>query len=87
MTKTCTVDNATFNAADLTRFLQRGISILAEMDANKDDFKELIEEAVRDTKLEKKIITKFIKSRFAAKTKDIVAEGETLAALSDAVDN
>lgn len=86
MTKHITIDNAQFDVADLTRFLQRGISVLAEMEANKDDFKALIEEAVAETKLDKKIISKFIKSRYAAKTKDIVAEAETLAALSAAVD-
>lgn len=87
MTKTVTIDQATFDTNDLTRFLQRGINVLAEIEANKEDFKELIEEAVRETKLEKKIITKFIKSRFAAKTKEVIDEATTLAALCDAVDN
>jgi len=87
MTKTYTIDNATFQSDDLTRFLQRGIAVLSEIESNKEDFKELIEEAVRDTKLEKRIITKFIKSRFAAKTKEVIDEATTLAALCDAVDN
>lgn len=86
MTHHITIDNANVNVADLTRFLQRGISILAEMEANKEDFKELIEEATNETKLDKKVIAKFVKSRYAAKTKEIVAEAETLAALSAAVD-
>lgn len=86
MTHHITIDNASVNVADLTRFLQRGISILAEMEANKEDFKELIEEATSETKLDKKVIAKFVKSRYAAKTKEIVAEAETLAALSAAVD-
>lgn len=86
MTKHVTIDNAQFDVADLTRFLQRGIAVLAEMEANKEDFKALIEEAVQETKLDKKIISKFIKSRYNAKTKEIVAEAETLAALSAAVD-
>lgn len=87
MTKTITIDNATVNADALTRFLQRGISVLAEMEANKEDFKALVEEAVNETKLPKKIVNKFIKSRYAATTKDIVDEAATLAALSECVDN
>jgi hypothetical protein len=86
MTKHVTVDQATFNAADLTRFLQRGINVLSEEAALKEDFKALVEEAANATKIEKKIIRKFIKSRFAVKTKDIVAEAETLDALSKVVD-
>jgi hypothetical protein len=86
MTKHVTVDQATFDAADLTRFLQRSMNVLSEEAALKEDFKALVEEAATATKLEKKIIRKFFKSRFNVKTKDIVAEAETLDALSKAVD-
>lgn len=87
MTKQVTIDNASFDAADLTRFLQRGISILAEQEANKEDFKALVKEVEEETKLPKKIVSKFIKARYKANTKDIVAEAETLEALSQAVDS
>jgi hypothetical protein len=86
MSKHVTVDQATFDVADLTRFLQRGLNVLAEEAALKEDFKSLVQEASDATKIEKKIIRKFFKSRFNVKTKDIVAEAETLDALSKAVD-
>lgn len=87
MTKTVSIDGATINSDNLTKFLQRGISILAEAEAAKEDFKALVEEIEQDTKLEKKVISKWIKARYADKTKVVIAEGEAVAALNDAVDN
>jgi hypothetical protein len=86
MTKTVTIENATFNADDLTGFLRRAINVQAEEEANKEDFKSLVQEAADATKLDKKIVRKFFKARYKATTKDIVAEAETLDALSKAVD-
>lgn len=86
MTKAITLDIGTVDVNKLTGFLQRGISVLAEQDSYKEDFKALMEEAANDLKIEKKILTKFVKTRYNAKTKDIVAEAETLDALSKAVD-
>lgn len=86
MTKTISIDKATVDVTKLTGFLQRGISILAEQEAQKEDFKALVEEAAISTKLDKKVVRKFIKARYNATTKDIVAEAETLDALSKAVD-
>ena len=86
MTKTVTIDNATVNTDDLTNFLRRAINVQAEEEANKEDFKALVQEAADATKLDKKIVRKFFKARYKATTKDIVAEAETLDALSKAVD-
>lgn len=87
MTKAITLDIGTVDVTKLAGFLQRGIGVLAELDDQKQDFKSLMEEAASELKIDKKIITKFVKARFNAKTKDIVAEAETLDALSKAVDN
>lgn len=86
MGKTVTIDQATVDVQKLTGFLQRGINVLAEMESNKEDFKALVEEAATETKLDKKIIRRFVKSRYDAKTKEIVKEAETLDALAQAVD-
>jgi DNA-directed RNA polymerase beta' subunit len=86
MTKTVTIDQATFNTDDLTGFLRRAINVQAEEEANKEDFKALVQEVADATKLDKKIVRKFFKARYKATTKDIVAEAETLDALSKAVD-
>jgi capsular polysaccharide biosynthesis protein len=86
MTKTVTIDNATVNTDDLTGFLRRAINVQAEVEANKEDFKALVQEAADATKLNKKIVRKFFTARYKATTKDIVAEAETLDALSKAVD-
>lgn len=87
MTKTITIDNATVNADELTNFLRRGIVVLSEKEALAEDFKALVQEASDKTKLDKKIVRKFITARYKATTKDIVAEAETLDALSKAVDD
>jgi capsular polysaccharide biosynthesis protein len=86
MTKTVTIDQATFNSDELTSFLRRAINVQAEIDSLKEDFKVLVQEAADATKLDKKIARKFFVARFKATTKDIVAEAETLDALSKAVD-
>lgn len=87
MTKTITIDQATFNTDDLTGFLRRAINVQAEIEALKEDFKALVQEAADSTKLEKRIARKFFVARYKATTKDIVAEAETLDALSKAVDD
>lgn len=87
MTKFISIDEANIDVAKLTSFLQRGISVLAEMEANKEDFKALMDEAEASLKLDKKTISKFVKARYKANTKDIIAEAEKLDALSQAVDN
>lgn len=86
MTKHVTIDNATFETKAFVSFLQRGINLLDQQQELKLDFKELVEEVEKETKLPKKVVSKFIKSRFAAKSKDVVKEGELFAALNSAVD-
>lgn len=86
MTKTITIDNATVNTDELTDYLRRAINVLAEKEALGEDFKALVQEAADATKLDKKIVRKFFVARYKVTTKDIVAEAETLDALSKAVD-
>lgn len=87
MTNFVSIDNAQINADELTEFLRRAISVQAEIEAMKEDFKALVQEAADKMKLEKKIARKFFVARYKATTKDIVAEAETLDALSKAVDD
>lgn len=86
MTKFVSFDDTTIDATKLTGFLQRGISVLAEQEANREDFKSLMEEASDTLKMDKKVLTKWIKARYKASVKDIVAEAEKFDALSKAVD-
>lgn len=86
MTKHISIDNATFEASELVGFLQRGINCLDTSREAMLDFKEVVEEAAEKTKLEKKVVSKFFKARFADKTKDVVKDGELFAALNQAVD-
>ena len=87
MTKHVTIDNANFEVSELVSYLQRGLNLLDNSREAMLDFKELIEEAAEKTKLEKKVVSKFIKARFKDKTKEVVKDGELFAALNDAVDN
>jgi hypothetical protein len=84
--KAITLDIGTVDVQKLTGYLQRGISVLAEQDSYKEDFKALMEEATDELKVDKKLLTAFIKARYKANTKDIVAQAEALDALSKAVD-
>jgi hypothetical protein len=86
MTTTVTIGNATINSEDMYNFLQRSRNILEEVELQNDAFKNLVKEIVDATKLDKKVVSKFLKSRYKFKTKEIVAEAETLDALSKAVD-
>lgn len=52
-----TLDIGTVDVQKLTGFLQRGISVLAEQDSYKEDFKALMEEAAAELKLDKKILS------------------------------
>jgi hypothetical protein len=86
MTNTITIGNATINSDDMYEFLQRSRTILENIELENDSFKNLVKEIVDATKLDKKVVSKFLKSRYKFKTKEIVAEAETLDALSKAVD-
>ncbi len=86
MTKTVTIDAATFQTDKFVSYLQRGLNLLDQQNELKLDFNELVEEVEKETKLPKKVVSKFFKSRFAAKAKDVVKEGELFAALNEAVD-
>lgn len=86
MTTTVSIDNATFTTEKLVGILQRGLDILDRQQELKLDFKELVEEAEKETKLPKKVVSKFIKARFADKAKEVVKDGELFAALTEAVD-
>jgi uncharacterized protein (UPF0335 family) len=87
MNKFISIDSANVDVTKLTGFLQRGLNVLDQIEELKKDFKEIVQEAVDATSLDKKIVGKFIKTRFKANTKDIVDEAATLEALSNAVDN
>jgi hypothetical protein len=87
MSKTVSIDGATFDVAELTKYLQRGLSLLDTQREAGLDFKELAEEAAEKTKLDKKVVSKWFKARFADKTKKIVADAEMIAALNSAVDD
>ena len=87
MTKVVTIDNATFDVAKLTQFMQRAHNLLDEQQVLKEDYKQLVSDVEQETKLPKKVVNKFFKSRFADKTKEVVKEGSIFEALNEAVDN
>jgi uncharacterized protein (UPF0335 family) len=86
MTKTVTIDTATFAADDLTNFLQRAIRIQAEQEALKEDYKALLKEAEDKTKLKAKKLRPWFKARYAAKTQEVIQKADEFEALNNAVD-
>lgn len=86
MTKIVTIDNASFDALELTALLQRAIRMQTDQEALKEDFKKLVKEAELKTKLKAKKLRAFFKARFNATTQEIVKAAEDIEALSNAVD-
>lgn len=81
------LDNATIDSNELTRSLQRFIGVQAEMDAMKDDLKEIIQEAADKNKMDKKLVAKYFKARYKAQTKEVAEQGVMFAAIDDLIDN
>ena len=81
------LDQAQIDSNELTRQLQRFISVQAEMDAMKDDIKEIIQEAADKNKMDKKLVSKYFKARYKAQTKEVAEQGEMFAAIDNLIDN
>lgn len=81
------LDNAQIDSNELTRSLQRFIGVQAEMDAMKDDIKEIIQEAADKNKMDKKLVAKYFKARYKAQTKEVAEQGVMFAAIDDLIDN
>lgn len=87
MTKIVSINDVKIDTAQFTGFLQRALTVLDTAQEAALDFKEIVEEAATETKLDKKIVSKFFKARFKDSTKDVVKDGEMFTALIDAIDN
>lgn len=68
-------------------FTKRSHEILDQIAELQKDFKELVEEVVEETKLEKKHVGKYFKARFKFETKKPKAEGEIFEILDNIADN
>lgn len=77
-----TIDSAVFMG-----YVQESNRILDEIEELKKDFKEVVDAVVESTKLEKKHVNKYLKSKFKQKTKEPKAEGELFEALDEIVSN
>jgi len=81
------INEETILADEFTKSLQRFISVKAEMDALKEDLKEIVLEAAEKNKLDKKIVSKYFTARYKAQTKEVAEQGELFAAIDNLIDN
>lgn len=82
-----TLDQGTIDSNELTRQLQRFISLSAEMDSLKDDIKEVVEEAATKNKMDKKLVRAYFKARYNAQTKEVAEQGVMFATIDNLLDN
>lgn len=86
-TRIISIDNATIDSQKFTKLHQEALNILREKTGLEEDFNSKVDEIVKETKLPKSIVNKFIKARFKDSTKDVVKAGETFAVLNGALDD
>jgi hypothetical protein len=73
--------------ADLFKQYQsEAFEYLREEAEQKSNFKEAVETIAETTKLDKKVLTKYFKTKFKEKTKEASALGEMFAALDQATE-
>lgn len=85
MTHIVSIDNGKIDKATFVDYLQRAKQILDDQESAKIDFKQLVEDVSKQTGVDKKALGKFFKSRYKAKTAELVKEGNTIAALNEVV--
>ena len=68
-------------------FTKESADNLRKQDTLKAEFKDIVERAADETKLAKKDVSKYLKSRWSASTKVPKAQGELFEALDNVVDN
>lgn len=81
------LNEATIDSTEFTKSLQRYISIKAEMDALKEDLKEIVQQAADKNKMEKKLVNKYFGARYKAQTKEVAEQGSMFAAIDNLLDN
>lgn len=80
------INSATIDADAFSNFNAEAMRVLGEKEALDQEYKDLIEQVQNTTKLKKGVISKYFKSRFKAKTKEVVEQGEVFEALNNALD-
>ena len=81
------VGNATVDVNKLMDFNKEAQRILWEKERLEDEYKDLVEEVVKQTKLKKNVVSGYFKDRYKVKTKESVEKGAMYEVLNDALDN
>lgn len=85
MTKTITINDASFTEEEFVAFAQRAHQILDAENEAKLDYKDFIEDVAEKTKLNKKVLSKYFKARYKDKVVEQSKEAEEFAALKEAI--
>lgn len=84
--KHISINGATIDADSLKKFNAEAMRIQGEIEALDEEFKDLINRAKQETKIKKGDISQYFRSRFKAKTKNVIEQGELFSTLNKAVD-
>ena len=88
MTKIISLDdNATINTELFSGQYQEALRVLCEVEALQQEYKDIVEQSAKDSKLKPAKISKYFKARFKATTKSVVEEGSLFEALNEVLDN
>lgn len=79
--------SVTIDAGKFKNLYDQAFEHLAEIESNNQSFKDVVEDIADETKLEKAMVSKYLKARYAAKTKAAKTQGEVFAAIDGMLDN
>lgn len=74
-----------FDAALFREYQEECFGYLREMDEQKQNLKAALETLIETTGIDKKVLTKYIKESYKAKSKETIALGEAFAAINEAI--
>lgn len=78
-----TIDNATIDSRVFTGYYQESHRILDQIRELTLDYKELVETIAETTKLDKKVVSKYFKSKFKEQTKEAKVLGDMFEKLDE----
>jgi cobalamin biosynthesis protein CbiG len=87
VTKVISINEGTINSDKMTEAVRRYIGVRAEVDCLKEDLKEIVKQAADESKLDKKLINKYLGARYKAQTKEVAEQGELFAAIDNLIDS
>jgi hypothetical protein len=87
MTKTMTIGNAIVDTDKLRGYNSEALDILQQKENLDVEYKDLINEVAKQTKLKKAVVSGYFKARHKAKAAEVVEKGELYNALNEALDD